>query len=80
MSNIPTELIKGLSEEEKKKYEQAWRNSTYVLDKIKDLITTKINSNTLDEQSDYTSNNWTVLRADKNGRIQAYKEILKYFP
>lgn len=80
MSNIPTELIRGLSEEDKKKYELAWRNSTYVLDKIKELIKTKIDLNILDEQSDYSSNNWTVLRADKNGRVQAYKEILKYFP
>lgn len=78
--NFPLVLTQGLSEEETKEYETAWRNSTYVSDPIKQHLLTRLESLELDSDEDYNIPNWQLLRADKNGRIKEILNLLKLLP
>jgi hypothetical protein len=78
--NIPTELVRNLDSEGNAAYEMAWRNSTYVTDRIKEAIEKRIEALELDLPSDYSNPSWAYLRADKNGRVAALTEILKLLP
>lgn len=78
--NFPLALSKGLNEEDKKDYETAWRNSTYVTDRIKQVLIEALGSLELDDEQDYANPNWPYLRADKNGQIKAIKHFLRFLP
>ncbi len=79
-NGLPLELTAGMDQEEVVDYEQAWRNSTYVTDKIKKILLDRLDSLSLDDDEDYANPNWPFLRADRNGRIKEIKQILKYLP
>ncbi len=79
-SNFPLELTKGMEEIERQDYEVAWRNSTYVTDRIKQLMLSKLEALLLDNEDDYANPNWQYLRADRNGRIKEIKQLIRYLP
>lgn len=78
--NFPLSLSKGLSEEDRKDYETAWRNCTYVTDRIKQVLTDALESLELDGDEDYANPNWQFLRADRNGQAKAIKNFLRLLP
>lgn len=78
--NIPMAWLQGLSDEEKKDFEQAWRNSTYVLDKLKAIIERQVEALEIDREADYNHPQWPVLRADKNGQARALMDIYRLLP
>lgn len=77
---IPTDWLHGMTPEERKDFEQSWRNSTYVLDKLKLIIERTLRGLEIDQEDDYNNPQWPVLRADKNGRAKELKRILKLLP
>ena len=77
---IPTDWLYGLEPEEQDELKRVWRNSTYLLDKLKAIIERKATPLFLDRDLDYANPNWEWLRADKNGRLRAYEEISKLLP
>jgi hypothetical protein len=80
LSNFPLELSKGMSDEDRKDFELAWRNSTYVTDVIKEQLETRLESLLLDNEDDYANPNWQYVRADRNGRIKEIKQLIRYLP
>lgn len=78
--NIPTDWIHGLDQEQKQEFEKTWRNSTFVLDKLKAIINRKLEGLELDKEDDYKNPNWPIARADKNGQIRQLKYILSLLP
>lgn len=77
---LPLDLVVGLSEQERRDFETAWRNSTYVLDRIKKLMQDRLADLQIDDREDYANPNWPFLRADKNGRMAELRDLLRYFP
>lgn len=77
-SRIPTEWLIG--EETPEEFEKTWRNSTRVLDRLKEIIDRELNQLYLDLKVDYENPNWQFYRADKNGKIVALERILKLLP
>jgi hypothetical protein len=80
IQNFPLQLSKGLVEEDRQDYESAWRNSTYVTDRIKQVLLDKLESLTVDQEQDYNIPNWPYYRADKNGQIKAIKDFIRLLP
>jgi hypothetical protein len=78
--NIPIAWLVDLPDEEKKDFEQAWRNSTYVLNKLKAIIERRIDSLEFDREQDYNHPQWPVLRADRNGQARALMDIFRLLP
>lgn len=79
VAKIPTDWLIGL-EESSEEFEKTWRNSTYVLDRLKGIIDREVAQLYIDLDSDYEVPNWALLRADKNGRIRALEKIRKLLP
>ena len=77
---IPTDWLHGMTPEERKDFEQRWRNSTYVLDKLKLIIARSLVRLEIDSEDDYNNPQWSVIRADRNGRAKELKRILKLLP
>jgi hypothetical protein len=80
-NRISTEWLAGIpTQEEQEQFEKAWRNSTYVLDRLKTILERKMISLEFDKPDDYNNPQWSVLRADKNGTLRALKEIYRLLP
>jgi hypothetical protein len=77
---ISTEWLHGLSTEEALDFERTWRNSTYVLDRLKAILERKKIGLEVDKCDDYNNPQWAVLRADKNGTLRTLQEILRLLP
>lgn len=77
---IPIELIAGMTPEDAQEYERAWRNSTYVLDRLKGIIARKVSDLSVDKPDDYNNPSWSVVRADRNGELRALKSLLRLLP
>jgi hypothetical protein len=64
--------------EARKDFEQYVRNSTSILERLTDIINTKVDA--LDcppFDPDYGDAAWAYKQADRNGQLRAYLEILK---
>lgn len=80
-SNISTEWLAGIpDQEEREQFEKAWRNSTYVLDRLKAILERKMAGLDIDKPDDYDNPSWAVKRADRNGELRALTEILRLLP
>jgi hypothetical protein len=77
---ISTEWFHGLDPSEHAAFEQAWRNSTYVMDKLRGIVERRIASLETDKEDDYNNPMWPVLRADRNGQLRQLKDFLKLLP
>ena len=78
--NIATDWIQGMTQEEKIEFEKSWRNSTFVLDKLKLIIERSLKSLEIDQEDDYDHPQWPIKRADRNGRVKELRRILKLLP
>ncbi len=78
--NFPLSLSKGLGQEDLADYQNAWRNSTYVTDRIKQVLLEALESLELDSEQDYANPNWQFVRADKNGQAKAIKSFIRLLP
>jgi hypothetical protein len=79
--SISTELLAGIpTQEEREEFERAWRNSTYVLDRLKAALERKMIGLDIDKPDDYDNPSWAVKRADRNGELRALKDILRLLP
>jgi hypothetical protein len=80
-SNISTEWLSGIpTQEEREQFEQAWRNSTYVLDRLKAILERKMAGLDVDKPDDYDNPSWPVKRADRNGELRALTDIYRLLP
>lgn len=77
---IPVDWLYGIPPEEKDSFIEAWRNSTFVLDKLKKYIERELKSLDLDKEDDYQNPNWPIARADKNGQVRSFKKIFRLLP
>lgn len=77
---ISTEWLYGLSPEEAVAFESTWRNSTYVLDRLKAILQRELNSINTDKEDDYNNPQWPVLRADRNGQVRQLKKLISLLP
>lgn len=78
--NISTEWFHGLNPEEQTQFTSAWRNSTYVLDRLKGIIQRQLVILDTDKEDDYNNPQWTVLRADRNGQLRMLRKIFNLLP
>jgi hypothetical protein len=69
-----------MTKEEREEFEKSWRNSTFVLDKLKLIIERTLRSIEIDSEDDYNNPQWPVVRADRNGRAKELRRILKLLP
>lgn len=79
-TTLPLVLVKGLNEEERREYELAWRNSTFVTDRIKGYLLEQLDALELDSDQDYNVPNWAAQRADKNGQMRQLLKLIKLLP
>lgn len=77
---ISTEWFHGLNPEEHAGLEQTWRNSTYILDKLKGILQRRLAELETDKEDDYNNPQWTVLRADRNGQVRQLKKMISLLP
>jgi hypothetical protein len=78
--NIATDWLHGLDGDDKEGFIQVWRNSKYLLDRLKEIINRELATLYLDLKTDYEKTNWQFIRADKNGRIASLERILTLLP
>lgn len=79
-SRISTEWFHGLSTEDQAALEQTWRNSTYILDRLKGILQRRLTELDTDQEADYNNPSWPVLRADRNGQVRQLKKIISLLP
>lgn len=77
---ISTEWFHGLGPEDQQDLERTWRNSTYILDKLKAILQRRINELESDKEDDYNNPQWPVLRADRNGQLRQLKKTISLLP
>lgn len=78
---INTELNRHVPEDRKKEFEQTLRASTTLLDTLAKVLNERMTA-ILSEQgrsSDYDSAAWPFKQANRNGRYNAYQELLALF-
>lgn len=78
---IPVDWLYGLGPEESAEIVQTWRNSTYILDKLKAILERKLGElEKPDREDDYNNPQWPVLRADRNGQIRQLRNLINLLP
>jgi hypothetical protein len=63
--------------EEKEKLEQTIRNSSFILDKVADLIEKQLDELNRTKVADYDKPSWPFFQADRNGQKRALTTLLE---
>jgi hypothetical protein len=78
--NVPIIWVRSAkTAEEAEAIAAAWKTSP-LLNQLKEIVENLRDGLVIDNFTDYNTPNWAVIRADKNGQIIAYNEILKLLP
>jgi hypothetical protein len=68
----------GLDKKDKEDFEYALRNSI-VLERLEKILREKIDGLEIPSLESYDKSAWPYYRADMDGQLRAYREILKLF-
>ena len=74
---MQVDWIKDLDPTEKKQFENNFKNSKIVLDKLKTIVYNRDIKTTVVNATDYDSAGWAFKQAHLNGKSEAFREILK---
>lgn len=75
---ISAELLIGV--EDKERFKREYEAAKYLMEPLKNIINKKIAELRINRKDEYKEAAWPYYRADKDGSIRAYEEILKLLP
>ena len=77
---ITAEMVVGMDAESKKKFKAEYEAAKYLMEPLRKVISKRIEELKSSTKEDYKIAAWPYYRADKDGSIRAYEDVLKLLP
>jgi len=78
--NIQSELLTGLTVEEKEEVKRLWTLHNLLSAAQRRVLEKRLNRMLISKEADYNISNWPMWRADQDGYVRALTDVLKLIP